>query len=173
MSTEPESDGHPSLAVAAAILAEQPSPEIANLIRYWLSIHPENCLPGRQHFEPLEIARLLPHIVLVDIEKDERRYRIRVMGTAVVEAIGADYTGAFCVDTLPNFRESLSFRHRVEVEESGLPAYHRGPASIAFRLDYAPVEWLHLPLAGDGRIVDKILSMTLYAQDKSGTGDPA
>lgn len=172
MSTEPESDGHPSLAAAAAILAEKPSPEIADLIRYWLSIHPGDCLPGRQHFEPLEIARLLPHIVLVDIEEDERRYRIRVMGTAVVDAIGADHTGAFCVDILPEFKESLSYRHRVEVEETRLPAYHRGPASIAFRLDYAPVEWLHLPLAGDGRIVNKILSMILYAQDEPGTGDP-
>ena len=164
MHPDTASDMHPSATAALAIQEEGPSPQIGELIRYWLSIHPGPHLPGRQHFEPLDIVPLLPHIVMTDIEADERRYRCRVMGTAVADAFGFDITGAFFVDALPEFRDSLGFRHRVEVETTGLPLYRNGEATMRFRLDYAPVEQLHLPLATDGHTVDKILSLTLYQQ---------
>lgn len=160
----PDSAGtpHPSVAAALAIQEEGPSPKICDLIRYWLSIHPGSHLPGRQHFEPLDLVPLLPNIILTDIEPDDRRYRCRLVGTEVVRAFGFDFTGQFFVDALPGFRESFAYRHRIEVETSGLPSYRIGESSIQFRLDYAPIERLHLPLAADGHTVDMILSMTLY-----------
>ena len=36
-------------------------PRVARLYRYWLSIHPPGGgLPGRQHFDPVDVPELLP-----------------------------------------------------------------------------------------------------------------
>jgi len=153
---------HPSVAAARTILDSPVNPKIAALIRYWLDIHPGRALPSRDDFDPIDVPTLLPHLVLTRVEAGGSRFLVRLMGTAVVLAFGTDYTGYHLDETVPNFTETLSYKLRARVVESGLPAYRQGEATIPFRLDFAPVEQVHLPFAGDGETVDLILSMTIY-----------
>jgi hypothetical protein len=61
-------------------------PEIVALFDYWRSKAPaEGTLPGRRHIDPLDVPRLLPHIWLVDVVDEPRRFRVRLLGTALVE----------------------------------------------------------------------------------------
>jgi len=160
--TETRDALHPSVGRARDILALEPHERIAGLVDYWLTIHPRDRLPGRQHFEPVDIPRLLPHIVLVDVEPNEMRFFARVAGGAVCAAFGFEITGKYLDDVVPEFRQSFGHEHRVELVTSGLPNYRKGKSSMAFRLDFAPIERVHLPLAKDGKTVDQIVSMTLY-----------
>ena len=60
-------------------------------------------LPGRQHIVPPEIPDLLPHIMLYDLVPGPHggpRYRTRLVGTCVVELLGADTTGKFVDEIL-------------------------------------------------------------------------
>jgi len=157
---------HPSIAAAREILTQDPDGRIRALIDYWVSIHPGDRLPGRDRFDPIDIPALLPNLVLTDVVEDERRFFARLVGTAVVDAFGKELTGHFLTDVIPNFEESYGFKHRVEVAETGLPSYRKGQSSMQFRLDYAPIERVHLPLAADGVRVDMILSMTTYAAQR-------
>lgn len=157
---------HPSVQRAREILELARNPVLRDLVRYWLAIHPGPVLPGRQHFDPIDVPRALRNLVLTEVEREPFRFRVRLMGTAVVAAFGADYTGTYLDQSIENFERSFGHIHRVEAAESGLPNYRYGEPSLVFKLDFAPVERVHLPLATDGERVDMLLSMTVYMAAK-------
>lgn len=64
-------------------------PRICRLYSYWQTKHPPNGLPGRQHIDPLELRDLLPTIWLLDVQREPFRLRYPVVGTGIVEAMGA------------------------------------------------------------------------------------
>lgn len=41
-------------------------PVVRRIYNYWVKIAPPGCLPGRQHFSPLDLPPFLPRIFLVD-----------------------------------------------------------------------------------------------------------
>lgn len=155
-------DEHPSVARAREILQVARNDELRALLRYWLAIHPRTGLPGRAAFDPLEVPRALPSLVLTDVERDPFRFRVRLMGTAIVAAFGRDFTGRYLHEVLAGFERDYSYLHRVEVAETGLPNYRHGDPAMPFKLDFAPLERVYLPFAADGRQVDMILAMAVY-----------
>lgn len=148
---------------AGFTLPEGTAPKIEALYAYWRSIHPAGGgLPGRQHFDPIDIPELLPNLWMIDVFRAPLRFRFRLIGTEIVKFSGRDVTGLWLDEFFENYRESEAFRFHRRVAESGRPAYRRGgllfdPAGS--RLD---AERLYLPLAQDGRTVDILLVMTIY-----------
>lgn len=153
---------HPSVIAARHIAGVATNVVIRDLVLYWLRIHPGSHLPGPKDFDPVEVPRLLRHLLLTDVHGPPYRFHARVVGTTVVEAIGKDFTGAYLDEVLPGFADTSGTAHRIEVIESGLPSYRCGPATMPFRLDYAQLERIYLPLATDGRRVDRILAGVVY-----------
>jgi len=163
---------HPGLDSVEGILRKARNPELRGLLAYWVSIHPEDRLPARRDFDPLKVRKALPNIVLTDVERDPYRFRIRLMGTAVVAAMQRDFTGRYLDEVWPDARNQLLVRHRVEVAETGLPNYRYGLSPTPFRLGFAPLERVFLPLAEDGERVDMILSMIAYMERSGEPGVP-
>lgn len=135
---------------------------VATLLEYWLKIQPADRLPGRNHFDPLDVPHLLPHIILADVERDPYRFRCRLMGTTVVKAFRNDLTGRYLDEALDDFNNTDAYRQRVEVVETWMPSYYKGPSTLSFALDFSDLEGIHLPLATDGETVDMILSAFFY-----------
>lgn len=160
---------HPSLGHAQEILRQVQNDCLKELLGYWISIHPRTRLPSREDFDPLDVPKALPHLVLTDVERNPYRFRIRLMGTSVVEAIGSDFTGGYLDEVWPGSEDQLIIRHRIAVAESGMPSYRYGVSPTPFRLDFAPLERIFLPFSSDGISVDKILSMVVYLQPE---GEP-
>lgn len=154
---------HDSKTRAIEILETVRAAPLRALLDYWISIHPGHALPGRRDFDPIAVPAALGNLVLTQVERDPYRFRVRLMGTAVVAAMGADFTGRYLDEALPGVQDTLIHKDRVAVAESGLPSYHFGRSSTPFRLDFAPIERIYLPLAADGTTVDQILAMTIYA----------
>lgn len=155
-------DEHPSVARGAGILATIRDGAMRDLMRYWLRIHPGTQLPARRDFDPAAVPHALRSISLTDVERDPWRFRLRLMGTSVVEAFGRDFTGRYLHEALEGFEQSYPYAHRVEVAERGMPSYWHGYGTLPFRLDFAPIERIYLPFAADGARVDVILGMTVY-----------
>lgn len=153
---------HPSVARANEIIGVARDSRLRDLIRYWLSIHPGDRLPARQAFDPIEVPWALANLAMTEVERDPYRFRVRLMGTTMVAAFGADFTGRYMHEALPGFERSFSYHQRVEVVETGLPQYRNTLPSIPFKLDYAPHELVYLPFANDGVQVDLILTMAIY-----------
>jgi hypothetical protein len=62
---------------------------------YWRSKCSGERLPSRRDIDPVEIPRLLPHILLAEIWQEPFLVRYRLAGTALAELYGFDYTGSY------------------------------------------------------------------------------
>ena len=153
---------HPSVARANGILEIARAAEMRALRRYWLSVHPRHALPGRRDFDPAAVPGALANLVLTEVERAPLRFRVRLMGTAVVRAFGKDFTGRYLDEALPGVVDTVIHTDRVAVVETGLPSYRHGATAMPIKFDFAPIERVYLPLATDGATVDMILAMTLY-----------
>jgi hypothetical protein len=81
------------------IEAEQiTSQRVGALHRYWQSKTREGLLPLRAAIDPTEIPRLLPFLVIAEIEASPMRVRYRLVGTQVVEDHGSDFTNRYLED---------------------------------------------------------------------------
>jgi len=84
-----------------AFLEDCPS-RIAEIFRYWDSLHDGRALPRRAEFRPEAVPRHLPSILLVDVEGLDDAgigiYRYRVVGTESVRLRGRDPTGQLVRD---------------------------------------------------------------------------
>ena len=67
--------------------------ELAPVLAWWRST---GAPPTVSAFSPFVIpTRLLPNTTLFDVEEGPRRYRVRLMGTAIADHFGGDATGRY------------------------------------------------------------------------------
>src|SRR3546814_945976 len=79
------------------------SARIRELFAYWQDKRRGDLLPRRADIDPVEIPRLMPYVLIADIEHAPFRVRFRLVGTKVVEATGFEFTGKYLDEiTLPN-----------------------------------------------------------------------
>jgi hypothetical protein len=83
----------PAMTGNAAFRQGLALPEHRQLFDYWVSLHAGSSMPCRSDLRPAAIARLLPSVTLIDIEKPVAKSRIRLAGTRIVEHYHAEITG--------------------------------------------------------------------------------
>jgi hypothetical protein len=71
------------------------SRRVGEFHRYWRGKCADGRLPARASVDPVEIPRLLPYLVIAEIEGTPMRIRYRLVGTRVAEANGSDYTNRY------------------------------------------------------------------------------
>jgi len=138
-------------------------PELQQLHALWQRLRGARHMPARSDFDPMQVPKLLPDIFLVDVFADaprERRYRVRLQGTAQVDYNGADWTGRFlheAVDRVPADR----FCAVGDAVVAG-----RTPWMSTGKLYWLPAkpfyrfETILLPLSDDDVSVNMILGLT-------------
>jgi hypothetical protein len=75
-------------------------PRLERAYRYWLDKAAGRPMPSRADIDPIEIPKLLPHVMLVE-RLDDGRYRYRLIGTENARAHGINATGRFLDEVLP------------------------------------------------------------------------
>jgi len=136
-------------------------PDIRQILDYWLSIHPDNGLPSRQHVDPLHFSRHLPNIRLIDVVDDPPRFRVRLTGERIAQHFRASQVGMFFDEINPDFeaRESfIAFTTAVRTKE---PYWNSSRCELDAAKDFVALERVVLPLAGDGTNVDALLVLAL------------
>lgn len=98
------------------------------LWRWWSAVERHPVPPRREDFDPVEMPRALPGITLFEVERDPWRFRVRLVGTRIVEETSRDTTGAY-LDQLDDC-EMIAARARWAAET-------RRP----FFMPAAPVAW--------------------------------
>lgn len=137
-------------------------PKIAAAVEYWMSIKPEEGLPGRQHFDPTEIPSLLRGVWLIDVQRDPLTFVFRLVGTGVVEFFGADPTGKDLDDVFENFHDTVAYRDFRHIVETGSPSWRRGTPQLRHESKFASLERIYLPLAQNGKDVDMIFCLSVF-----------
>ncbi len=137
--------------------------ELRDLHQYWTSIHPKAGLPGRQHFNPADIAHLLPRLWLVDVVGDPMRFRFRLVGTGITTFTGRDSTEKWLDEVYDDFRNTGAHRRICQCASDGKPLFQQDGEVIS-NPEYGTIraERLYLPLASNGKKVDIIVIMTNY-----------
>ena len=133
------------------------SPRLRELHDHWLGMRAGRHMPSRADFDPVDVPRLLPHLLLFDVEPGTDRLKVRVAGTLVVEMYGGDYTGRYFDEidfgdrrtaVLQGYSVCLRTRQPYISEQT-----YWTPLKIARR-----VERLILPLSDDDATVTHILT---------------
>jgi len=143
-------------------------PLMHRLYDYWRSLAPPGRLPGRRDLLPEDIAPLWSRSWMLDVFRDPLRYRYRLCGTDMVRSLGREVTGEWLDEVHPaliaNPQSCERFRFMAETGRAtwrrGLPLWTRDPKHQA-------IETLIVPLAGNGRTVDKLLAVSVVF-DNSG-----
>lgn len=136
-------------------------PKIRELYAYWRSIHPPEGLPGRQHFDPHQVPRLLAGLRLVEVQQVPFRLRYRLVGSRVDRVIGHNFTGQWVDEVHAGDPNLPALLEDYRATTSG-PTWRRGPPRVRHDDKCASLEVLRLPLASDGKTVDMILALTLF-----------
>lgn len=138
-------------------------PRQREFFEYWRAKAPPGKLPGRQHFDPLDIPALLPWIVMYDVVRQggDPRFRFRLVGTGIVEQYGRDATGMWFEDAYEGEILERQMATFTEVATSGRPHLSRPTLPIATK-EYITYERLILPLAGDGVNVDRLIALMVF-----------
>ena len=133
------------------------SPRLQSLHAYWNDRRAGRDMPARSDIDPIDIPRLLPNLLLIDVEPGTRRLKVRVAGTTVVEMYGSDYTGRYLDEidfgdrraaVLFDYNTCLETRQPYAAEHSFWT--DRG---ITYR-----IERLILPLSDDGETVSQLIA---------------
>jgi hypothetical protein len=154
MSLEPPSEAPP--------LAEW-HPKVRRLFAYWHSIRPApELLPGRQHFDPLDIADLMPSVFMLERAAGSGRFRYRLVGTRVVGAMQRDVTGQWYDEAHPGALDHPLHKYFLERIERAEPTWRRGRPWLHVDPDIYGIEQVVLPMARDGKTVDLLLIITVF-----------
>jgi hypothetical protein len=135
--------------------SDLPDESARQLWRWWSAADKHAVPPRRQDFDPVDVPRTLGNITIFDVEPDPWRFRVRIVGTRIVEETGRDTTGVY-LDELEN-AESIILRARWAAENSRPYLMPKAPVAwTSKRFKYYSA--LALPLVDDtGRT-----SMILY-----------
>lgn len=144
--------------------AERASDVAVQLYDYWVSKRSGgDGIPSRDDIRPEEIKLLLPHIWLLDFDRASRVFRYRLIGTAVVEGVGRDYTGHTLEECHPNVGAyETAAAALLRLMEDARPIWRRGEPMFHHHIEVLRLENLLLPLAQDRQAPDRILGMTLF-----------
>ena len=143
-------------------IVEEAHEDVKSLYEYWCGIAPVGRLPGRQHFDPMDIPHLLPNVWLIDVHRDPLRFWRRLVGSRIEEFAGQSLTNGWVADRLQGARLNGVYANLADVVETGKPSWRRGKSLIRFEKDFSELERLYLPMAEDGKTVDMILAITVF-----------
>ena len=122
---------------------------------YWHSKCDRCHMPSRADLDPVEIPDLLPHVTLVDVVPDDRRFVYRLVGTSEVDVRGRDPTGLSVAEAYFGPTPESAVQNYVTVAETKRPVFERTDFTSA-NGRFVDEEALFLPLSSDGIAVDMI-----------------
>jgi hypothetical protein len=122
---------------------------------YWLSKCRGDRLPRRRDIRPEEIARLLPHIFLVDVAGDPPSFKFRLVGTQITQWAAGEYTGVTVNEAEygPNWRRV--YDSYLQAVRTRAPVYSEYSAPWMER-EFLFYERIIAPLSEDGATVSML-----------------
>ena len=137
-------------------------PRLEEAYQYWRRKAAGRPVMLRRDLDPVEIPRLLPHLMLVEV-LGPGLYRYRLIGTEIAGAQGTNATGSFVHDALkdPDYRA-----HVLRLYDSCVAERAAVYSESLFISPTAEVERhtkvLFLPLSEDGEVVHQVLVMQVF-----------
>ena len=132
------------------------APPLDQVYAYWQRISQDQPAPLTQEFDPLEIRRALPHILLVGVESAPLDFRFRIIGEYINDRMRASYVDK-TLSSIPDKGPGSQIwgqyeRCYLECRPLHVRLNYTGPFSYIHAS-----EEIYLPLVDDGGTVSRIL----------------
>jgi hypothetical protein len=152
-------------------MGKRPEELVSTIVKegyaYWTRIRGARRMPSRADLNPVDIPRLLPYVMLIDVLSDPLDFRFRLLGTEHDAIVGGNYRGRL-FSTLPHLAEGnpIWARYAKVVAERrpvcGYVSYVGADRYVRHELE----ECL-MPLSADGETVDMIFVVTAVEREPS------
>ena len=141
------------------------SPILSEIYQFWLGLCVDSRLPSRADFSPLDLnARLLPYIAIADVVRkgDQLRFRWRLVGTHITEKMDRDVTGLYFEDIYAGDNHENLLAAYVWPAQNAKPLRWFGNSEFVEK-HWLTFECVGMPLASDGKTVDKLLAGMFFS----------
>jgi hypothetical protein len=152
MSSQPKDE-----LLVTAEMAEA-DPALLPLLVLWEERRDAAGLPCRSAFSPRDLKPWLPGVHVYEAVENQR-FTARLLGTAIVTAIGADQTGRTFGAQDQDMLASRAYRVLSLVVRDGKPYRTKTPRIAAVKQSWHAAESLWLPLGAGGK-VQQVLAVT-------------
>ena len=125
-------------------------------LEYWERKRLGRAVPRRSDIDPAELKPVLPHLQITEVVGGGSRFRYRLVGSAIVRAFGAEFTGKYVDELVSGERDSFVHACYRAVCAARRPAFVRSKYIGIKEIDLTANRVL-LPLSEDGAKVSQIL----------------
>lgn len=157
--------GRGALVQLDAVELRLDDPELDSDLRlaldYWRRKRAGRLAPQRADIDPVDIAPVLPRVMLVDISTDPIDFRFRLSGTGIFRIHGAELTNRRARDLEPPAYGALIHRHYGEALTRRVPVAHR--LLIECQTRRSAYQRIILPLSEDGLVINRLMTVESYA----------
>ena len=137
------------------------SPRLREAYSYWDAKRQTKLMPSRSDLDPVEIPRLLPYVILIDVMREPLDFRYRLVGTQACVIMRRDLTGQIFSEIPGNGQASALWR--------GCEAVVSSKAPMCWQFSYLgperslrDCERVLLPLSKDGVNVTMIFKVITF-----------
>lgn len=133
-------------------------PRIRAFYEYWNGKRGGRAMPSRGDFDPAEIVRFLPSVMLSDVvDRESTLVRYRLIGTRETEARGGDPTGLLVHDAFHGRSRDYVLKNYWLVIRSGAPLFDCDP-DVPHSDELLDRGTILLPLSDDGCRVSQVIA---------------
>jgi len=148
----------PESITAAAFIDAPRDPGLQTLYAYWQDKRGDRLMPSRADIDPAGFRLLLPHVMLYNAEGLGGPYTIRLVGSAIVQFVGRNFTGKPAGSQMEPTAAVAMVRLLDLVVTSRAPKFRIGKAFWWKEKAYRAYEAAFMPLAADGETVNMIFA---------------
>ena len=131
-----------------------PGEKFRQAFQFWLDAKGSQALPPQSAIVPTQLPRgTVANFSVVSVEDGPKRFRYRLLGTAIIQAWGEDLTGRFCEDVSGGAEMAARVQLCVDTRR---PYYSQGPLKYAVNY-FKFFAVLVMPFAGPNGEVSRLL----------------
>jgi hypothetical protein len=145
------------------------TPQLRSLMELWASKRHSEALPCRSDFSDDDLRPWFGNLLVVDVVEGPHKFRFRLMGTSLVDAASRELTGKFFDEADISGYEPDVLDDYADVVRTRMPICKMrryNPTPGTFMDHWRVYERLLLPLASDGKAIDRILGCSFPQADR-------
>src|ERR1700722_17602796 len=148
----------PDSITAASFIDAPRDADLCALFAYWQRKRGERLMPARADIDPLEFRKQLPHVMLYNAEGLGGAYTIRLVGGAIVQFVGRNFTGKPAGSEMQPAAAVAMTRLLDAVVIGRTAKFRTGRAFWWQEKSYRAYEAAFMPLSADGQSVNMIFA---------------
>jgi hypothetical protein len=103
------------------------APRLREAYLYWDAKRRDRLMPTRSDIDPVEIPRLLPYVILIEVVREPLDFRYRLIGTQARDIMRQDFTGKCFSEIRGKGKESALWYGCEAVVRSKAPISEKTP----------------------------------------------